>query len=173
MENRAVDRSELEYTTLRSEILQNDRTIQLLLVLGFLVVNAFLLASFAEQTNVLAAFAVLAYLMFSQMVAHKAEGTLRIATYIAAFLEPRLPNCGWERRLRSIDARLWALDASQVLAWNTALGLLAAWKDKGLLLAVAIVALAAFQRRALLRLNSPEGFAAQWRAVAERERSES
>ncbi|HCD99612.1 MAG TPA: hypothetical protein DER07_01055, partial [Armatimonadetes bacterium] len=76
------------------------------------------------------------------------------------------------RRLRSIDTRLWALDASQVLAWNTALGLLAAWKDKGLVPAVAVVALAFFQKRSLRRLNSPEGFAAQWRAVLERERSE-
>jgi len=172
MENGAVDRSELEYTSLRSEILQNDRTIQVLLVLGFLVVNAFLLASFSEQSRVVAVFALLAYLLFSQMVAHKAEGTLRIATYIAAFLEPNLQGCGWERRLRSIDARLWALDASQVLGWNTALGLLAAWKDKGLVPAVAVVALAFFQKRSLRRLNSPEGFAAQWRAVLERERSE-
>ncbi|MFN3683902.1 MAG: hypothetical protein ACK41F_08205 [Fimbriimonadaceae bacterium] len=173
MDNGAVDRSELEYATLRSEILQNDRTIQVLLVLGFLVVNAFLLASFAEQARAMAAFALLAYLLFSQMVAHKAEGTVRIATYIAAFLEPKLGGCGWERRLRSIDARLWTLDASQVLAWNTALGLLAAWKDKGLLPAVAVVALAFFQKQSLRRLNSPEGFAAQWRAVLERERSES
>ncbi|MEJ5169521.1 MAG: hypothetical protein WHU10_00895 [Fimbriimonadales bacterium] len=164
--------AELEYTSLRAEILQNDRTIQVLQVLGFFTVNLFLIASLAgEQSRVLAAFAILAYLLFSQMVAHKAEGTVRIATYLAAFVEPRLAGCGWERRLRSIDARLWTLDASQILAWNTALGLLAAWKDKGLLLAIAILVLAFLQRRSLRRLNAPEGFPARWNALLEQERS--
>jgi hypothetical protein len=106
-----------------------------------------------------------AYLLFSQLIAHKAEATTRIGSYLAECLEPRFPGLGWERQIRRMDLRLWWLNPSLLLAWNTALGLLALWKDKGILVVLAVLVLAYLQARSLHRLASPEGFARRWREI--------
>ncbi|MCX7800287.1 MAG: hypothetical protein N2109_08105 [Fimbriimonadales bacterium] len=157
---------ELEYRTLREEILQNDRVVPWLLGVGFFAINlTLLIAASSEETRGLGLLTIFAYLLFSQLIAHKAEATARIGSYLAECLEPTLPGASWERRLRRMDLRLWWLNPSLLLAWNTSLGLLVLWKDKGLLAVVGVLVFAYLQHRSLKRLAGPDGFARRWREI--------
>lgn len=162
---------ELEYRTLREEILQNDRIVQWLLGTGFLFINlTLLIAMSSKEAQSLGLLTIFAYLVFSQMIAHKAEATARIGSYLAECLEPKLSGSSWERRLRKMDLGLWWLSPSLLLAWNTALGLLALWKDAGVPLSLAVLIFAFLQHRSLKKLAGPDGFARRWREIVTDER---
>ncbi len=89
-----------EYRTLRTEILQNDRVCQGLSVSALALISLSWAAMVWSGEFLLAVLPSAIYLAYLQLLLHKYEGTYRIATYLAAFLEPKIPGLGWETRLR-------------------------------------------------------------------------
>lgn len=94
-----------EYRYLRAEIAANDRMCQWLTGVTTALLLALLCLFTAEAPSdylLYGAWGV--YLVYLQMLLRKYEGTARVASYIAVFLEPKLAGLGWEGRLRAHPA---------------------------------------------------------------------
>lgn len=163
-----------EYESLRGEISQNDALIQKINIFGFWAVVLPLIIYAYHRDNELLILPPVAYFVYLQMVAHKLEGTFRIASYISTFLEPEIPGMEWESRLALLRGKLSPLPS---LSTHTALLFVAtagtivpsitASAPPHSYISAGVAALvffwSAYQIFALKELAGPEGFAKAWR----------
>lgn len=169
-----------EYESLRNEIAQNDALIQKFNMFGFWAVVLPLVFFAYHRDNEILIVPPVAYYLYLQMVAHKLEGTFRIAAYISAFLEPEIPGLAWESRLARLRGKLRplpGLPTHVALLWvafiGTAVPSLTASSGPhallSLLAALVVLFLSLRQIRALNRLSGPDGFAKAWREVKDQQ----
>jgi hypothetical protein len=167
-----------EYQTLRQEILQNDKMIQvmsLVALFGILIPLGF--SGFMHRPDLLV-FCPVVYFIYLQMVMHKLEGTVRIASYISVFLEPELPGLGWETSLAQLRDKIKGMPGiptHTILLYISVLGAAipslfflrnpATFLTIGIALFVSIYAVV--QIEALKHLSSSEGFANAWNSLKE------
>lgn len=103
-----ADGIQLEYQSLRREILQNDLLCQIMSLTTIVLVSIcyalWITGSDAWGGNPgLFLFAPpILYILYQQLLFHKYEGTARIAAYIAVFLESPATGLHWESRLASV-----------------------------------------------------------------------
>jgi hypothetical protein len=190
-QNECCKCSALEYQSLRSEILQNDKLCQFLSVAGLLLLTAsFGVYLWSGGLVELLYFPPLIYFAWLQLMLHKYEGTVRIASYLATFIEPGCDCLGWETRLATLRdlapaesslgrffGRLFRIEV--LLLFITTLGTLRlalldllGWTQILPILACLLLVFAASLYQ-IYRLSSKAdpggGFEAQWRLLKERE----
>jgi hypothetical protein len=165
-----------EYQTLRAEILQNDQLIQRMSMFAFWAIAAPLAAfSFKTPMSELLVLPPVAYLIYLLMVTHKLEGTVRIATYISKFIEPKVPGLGWETRIRKLNGGMPGVPTHVGLLLMATVGTLipsitaAKGPHRYAAMGIAIIVFlySVWQLGALKKLAGPEGFAAAWAQLPE------
>lgn len=169
-----------EYESLRNEIAQNDALIQKLNLFGFWAVVLPLIFFAYHRDNEVLILPPVAFYVYLQMVAHKLEGTFRIAGYLGVYLEPEIPGLAWESRLARLRGKLKplpGLPTHVALLWVATIGttvpsLTASSGPHALLslvTALVVLFLSLRQIRALNRLSGPDGFAKAWREAKDGE----
>lgn len=160
-----------EYGSLRREILQNDKIIQGMSMFAFwaivLPIAAF---SWRHDLSEMLVLPPIAYFVYLQMVAHKLEGTSRIAAYIAEFLEPAIPGLAWETRIRELKSSILWVPTHVALLFvatvGSAIPSITAAKGVHSLIALVIdavvFAFAQVQFRSLKTASGPKGFRRAW-----------
>lgn len=162
-----------EYESLRGEISQNDALIQKINIFGFWAIVLPLIFFAYHRDNEVLILPPIAYFVYLQMVAHKLEGTFRIAGYISTFLEPEIPGMEWESRLALLRGKLKPLPslsthvtlllvatAGTIVPSITASSAPHAYISA--CIAVIVFFWSAYQILTLKELAGPNGFAKAW-----------
>lgn len=169
-----------EYESLRGEISQNDALIQKLNIFGFWAIVLPLVFFAYHRDNEVLILPPIAYFVYLQMVAHKLEGTFRIAGYISHFLEPEIPGLKWESRLALLRDKvppLQGLSTHVALLFVATAGTIVPsitastppHSRISLGAAVVIFIWSACQIISLRHLSGPNGFAKAWKEAKEEE----
>ena len=160
-----------EYGSLRAEILQNDKLIQRMSMFAFwAIVTPVIAFAWRHDMSELLVLPPVAYFVYLQMVAHKLEGTTRIAAYIAEFLEPAIPGLGWETRIRELRTGILWVPTHVALLFVATIGsaIPSITAAKGvhsyasLTVDVVVFVFAQVQFRSLKAIAGPQGFRAAW-----------
>jgi len=169
-----------EYESLRGEISQNDALIQKINIFGFWAIVLPLIFFAYHRDNEALILPPIAYFVYLQMVAHKLEGTYRIAGYISLFLEPEIPGLKWESRLALLRGKLTPLPSLSthvallfVATAGTIVPSITASSGPHSYISGGIAALVFFwsvyQILSLNDLAGPNGFAKAWKEAREEE----